>query len=556
MAATEQISFIKSFKKFLALLGLDKKDISTIYMFAILAGLVQLSLPLGIQTIISFVIAGSFSTSIVVLITMVLLGTFLNGLFQVRQMQVIEKVEQKIFVRYSFAFAEKIPKLNMEKMDNYYLPEVVNRFFETVSLQKGLDKLLLDLPTAIIQIALGIILLAFYHPIFIGFGIILMLIVVTIIRFTSLEGLVCALKSSDYKYSIANWIEEIARSNKSFKYASDSKLHLQKTDKILENYLGARTNYFKVLLSQYWTFISFKILITAGMLIVGATLLVNQQINIGQFIAVDIVILTIINSIEKLIGNLDKVYDALVSIEKLNKVVEAEGETTGSLSLSSENKGVSIEFKDVTFSYPDGKNVLSQISFQLEEGSIARLSGASGNGKSTILRLLTGSFQKFDGTILLNGIPIKNYQLSLMRKQTGILLNSQEVFQGTLLENLTMGNSNITLDEITHLASLVGLMPFIASLPQGFDTLLDAQGRRLPSKIKHTIVLVRALLGKHRLLLLESPFDHLNSTEEAAVLNYIKKEIKATALFISSKEPSLSVYKTESINNQLSLTYY
>jgi len=556
MAASEKVSFIKSFKNFLALLGLDKKDISTIYMFAILAGLVQLSLPLGIQTIISFVIAGSFSTSIVVLIALVLIGTFLNGLFQVRQMQVIEKVEQKIFVRYSFAFADKIPKLDMEKMDNYYLPEVVNRFFETVSLQKGLDKLLLDLPTAIIQIALGIILLAFYHPIFIGFGIILLLIVITIIRFTSLEGLVCALKASDHKYSIANWIEEIARSIKSFKYASNTKLHLHKTDKILENYLDARTGYFKVLLSQYWTFIAFKILITAGMLIVGATLLVNQQINIGQFIAVDIVILTIINSIEKLIGNLDKVYDALVSIEKLNKVVEAATEATGSLPISVEKNGVSLEFKDVTYSYPDGKIALTQIDFQIQKGSIAKLTGASGFGKSTILRLLTGSFQQFSGSILIDGIPIKNYKLSLLREQTGILLNSQEVFQGSLWENLTMNNANISLEEVTHLASMVGLMTFITSLPQGFDTLLDAQGRRLPAKVKHTIVLVRALLGNHRLLLLESPFDYLDSKEEALILNYIKEEIKATTLFISSKDISISANKTVAINNQLSLTYY
>jgi ABC-type bacteriocin/lantibiotic exporter with double-glycine peptidase domain len=292
------------------------------------------------------------------------------------------------------------------------------------------------------------------------------------------------------------------------------------------------------------------------MLIVGATLLVNQQINIGQFIAVDIVILTIINSIEKLIGNLDKVYDALVSIEKLNKIVEAETETTGSLAISSENKGVSIAFKDVSFTYPDGKNVLNQISFQLQEGSIARLSGASGNGKSTILRLLTGSFQQFNGAILIDGIPIKNYQLSLLRQKTGILLNIQEVFQGSLWENLTMNNANISLEEVTHLASMVGLTPFITSLPYGFDTLLDAQGRRLPAKVKHTIVLVRALLGNHRLLLLESPFDYLDNREELAVLNYIKQEIKATTLFISIKDLSFSSNKTVSINNQLSLTYY
>ena len=299
MTKDYQSNFLKAFLQLLEVLKLDKKDISSVYFFAILNGLIALILPLGIQTIISFVMAGSISASIVVLIFIVVLGVFCNGLVQVRQMQIIEKVEQKIFTRYTLEIADKLPKLDIEKLDGIYLPELVNRFFDVPSLAKRIDKLLLDLPSAIIQILFGLILLTFYHPIFIGFGAFLITIVVVILTYTSRKGLATSITASNYKYAIASWLEEMSRVIKSFKYGKKTDLHIQKTDELIGHYLDSRTSHFKVLLTQFWSLITFKIIITAAMLTVGAILLVNQQINVGQFIAVDIVILAIISSVEK-----------------------------------------------------------------------------------------------------------------------------------------------------------------------------------------------------------------------------------------------------------------
>ena len=170
MAQQTPGNLLKATQKLLKILQLDKKDVSAIYFFAILNGLIALVLPLGIQSIVSFVLAGTISTSIVILVLIVLIGVFFNGLVQVRQMQVIEKVKQKIFTRYTLEFADKIPKLNIQKLDKYYLPELFNRYFDVPSLTKSIDKLLLDIPTAVIQICFGLLLLTFYHPIFIGFG--------------------------------------------------------------------------------------------------------------------------------------------------------------------------------------------------------------------------------------------------------------------------------------------------------------------------------------------------------------------------------------------------
>lgn len=534
MAEQHQPTPAGAAKKFFTLLRLEKKDISTIYVYAILAGLVNFATPLGIQTIISFVMAGSLSTSIVVLIVMVVVAVFIGGLLQVRQMQVIEKIQQKIFVRYSLEFANRLPKLDIEKMSSYYLPELVNRFFDTASLQKGIEKLLLDIPSAIIQILFGVILLSLYHPVFIGFGLVLLLLLYIILRNTLPTGFAANVESSDYKYKTAAWLEEMARVVKTFKYSKGTSLNIEKADGYVSNYLESHTRYFRILVTQFWSLVGFKVIITASMLIVGSILLVDQQINIGQFIAADIVIIMVIGSVEKLITNLDKIYDVLTAVEKLAKITESDLEKEGNIQVSNSENGISIEFRKLQYSYDLGNPVLTDISFTAEPGKKICIYGNSGSGKSTILRLLTGAYKNFKGSLLVDGVSIDNYQLESLRSVTGILLGQQDIFQGTLLENFTMGNKNYDEEELKNLVELCSLTKFVQSLPQGYHTDLDTAGNRLPSKIKQSILLIRALLGKRRLLLLEEPFHFLDETEKYKMMEFILKDTSATTILTTT----------------------
>jgi len=536
MAYSTSGGLLKATQKLFKILKLDKKDISSIYFFAILGGLISLSLPLGIQTIISFVMAGSISASIVVLIVIVVFGVFLNGLVQVRQMQIIEKIKQKIFTRYTLEFADKLPRLNIEKLDGYYLPELVNRYFDVPSLTKSIDKILLDIPTAIIQILFGLLLLSFYHPVFIGFGALLIIIVLAIIKYTSARGLETSIEASDYKYAIASWLEEMARVIKSFKFSKNTNLHIQKTDYLIGKYLDARTSHFKILLLQFWSLISFKIIVTAAMLMVGAILLVDQEINVGQFIAADIVILAIISSVEKLISTLDKIYDTLTSINKLSKVLDSETEHIGSLALEATN-GISVSFNNVKFGY-NNELVLKGISFKIQPGQLVCISGASGSGKSSLLKLLTGAFVNYEGNVLINDVPVSNYNLKSLRSQTGILLHQQDIFNASLLDNLTMGNEEISLKDVTQIADKLGLTDFMQSYKNGYDTILDPLGKRLSANIKQEILLVRALLGNRSLLLLENPFNHLDEKEKTTLITYLRNEHTAT-IFITSEDPKI-----------------
>ena len=542
MAATAtQNIFANPVRRILQVIKLEKNEISSVYFYAILSGLIQLSLPLGIQSIISFVLGGAISTSLVVMIVLVVLGVFLNGLLQVNQMRLIEKVQQKIFVRYSFEFAERIPKLNLQSVDSYYLPELVNRFFDTVSLQKGISKLLLDIPAATIQIFFGLVLLSFYHPVFIFFGVVLLLIIYLILRLTSARGMESSLRESDYKYAVAGWLQEMARVVKSLKFSSANSLHISKTDKFVTGYLTHRTTHFKVLLFQYWSLVGFKVAITAAMLIVGSLLLVSQQLNIGQFIAAEIVILMVIGSIEKLMSNLDTVYDVLTSVEKLGKLTDKPMEQEGNILLTPSTNGLSVTLNAVNFRYDsDSKNVLHNINLAIQGNEKICIMGATGSGKSSLLRLMCGAYNQFDGIILIDGLPLSNYNLDSLRKETGILLSLQDIFQGSLLENISMGSEAISLKEILSLAETLGLKNFMNGLKEGLNTQLDPLGKKLSANIIKKILLLRALLNKPKLVLLEEPFDVLSDIDKASIKDYLLNDTAGQTIIISSNDEAFA----------------
>ncbi len=516
------------------LLKENKKEITSIYLFSILSGLVNLSLPLGVQTIIGLVMGATMVTSIYILIFLVVIGVFLVGLFQVNQMKIIETIQQKIFANYAFEFADKLPKMDLKLTDKYFIPEKVNRFFDTVNIQKGFAKLLLDIPIASVQIIFGVILLSLYHPLFILLGIVLLLILGGILKFTSQIGIETSIEESNYKYEVVGFFSEMARTLKSFKFSQGSNLNITKTDKNVSGYLKARTKHFQILLFQYKTLIFFKVSLTILMLTLGTYLLVNQQLNIGEFIAAEIVILMIISAVEKLIISLDSAYDVITGFEKIASVTEAPLEKSGHLPINQEMP-VELAMENFSFQFEAHKKLLHQVSVHIPAGSKVSVSGEEGSGKSLFIRMLTGNYQDFQGSLLVNHIPIQNYNLKSLRKQTGILLHGQEIFGGTVWENISLGSEEISPEAIMATAQQLGFEDFIKHFPKGFDSIIEPIGKKTPQTIIRKILLLRALTGDKKLLLLEEPWSGLDEKSAERLQAYLlSKNLNATAIVVSN----------------------
>jgi ABC-type bacteriocin/lantibiotic exporter with double-glycine peptidase domain len=538
------------FRRLSQLLGAYRKEVVSIYLFSALSGLVNLSLPLGVQTIIGLVMGATMVTSIYVLIFFVVLGVLLVGILQMNQMKIIESIQQKLFTSYAFDFAERIPQIDLKQSDGYFMPEKITRFFETLNIQKGFSKLLLDIPIASVQIILGIILLSLYHPLYLALGIVLLVILGLILGLTSQSGIQTSIEESNYKYEVTGFFGELARTLKSFKFSRGSELTLSRTDKNVLGYIQSRTKHFQVLLLQYRALIFFKVSLTILMLTLGTYLLINQQLNIGEFIAAEIVILMIISAVEKLITSMDSAYDVLTGLEKIASVIEIPLETSGDLTMKTD-KGISIQMQHFKFEFEPGKALLNDLNLHIESGDKVQIQGEEGAGKTLFLRMLTGNYADFMGNLLVNKVPIQNYDIQSLRQHTGVLLHGQEIFGGTILENIQLGQAEITPKLILETATNLGIDDFISYFPKGFQTQIEPIGKKTPQTWVKKILLLRALCGEKRLLLLEDPWAGIDEQTGEKISQYLHALGDAcTVVVISNKlHPAFKPSKTLTFHN-------
>ncbi len=521
-------------QRLVGLLQLEKRDILQIFYYAIFAGIVALSLPLGIQAIINLIQGAQISTSWVVLVIIVTLGVAFSGALQLMQLRIIETIQQRIFTRSSFELAYRFPKIKMSELRNYYPPELANRFFDTLTIQKSLSKILIDVPTAVLQILFALILLSFYHPFFIVFGLLLLVLIFVVFKFTAKKGLETSLKESKNKYKVAHWIQEIARSVISFKLSGSTNLGINKNDDLVNDYLKARESHFKVIMLQFIQMISFKVIVTASLLLIGGALVLKQEMNIGQFVAAEIIILLVIASVEKLILGLESFYDTLTSLEKIGQIVDKELENQGG-ETPQFSKGINIELEHVSYEVDNrDKHILNNISLKINSKSRILINGESGSGKSTLLRLIAGVIQPTGGHVYINDMSINSLHLNFYRSQLGLSLSDENPFEGSIRDNLTFGNTNISDEKIHEVLDIVGLKSFIKEQSDGLNTVLYPDGRQMSYSLSKKIVLARAILKTPKVLILEDALDRFNRAETKAIVDYLSHQDRPWALVVVS----------------------
>ncbi len=540
---TANTNYISPVRRFWMLLKPDRKEIKNVYVYSIVNGLVNLSLPVGIQAIINLIQGGQISTSWVVLVIFVIAGIIVAGLLQVSQMRITENLQQKIFVRAAFEFTYRLPRIKLEALYKRYAPELMNRFFDVMSVQKGVSKILIDFSTASIQVIFGLVLLSLYHPFFIVFSFILVVLIYSIFKFTGKLGLKTSLEESKYKYNVAHWLQELARTNVTFKMAGNTEMALSKTEKETSKYIKARESHFKILVQQYYLMIAFKVLVAAGLLIIGGILVMEQQMNIGQFVAAEIIILLVLGSVEKLIVSLEVLYDVLTSLEKIGQVTDLELDKATGIDISKESLegGIKIEFNNVDFCYPDqDKKILDGFSMVIEKNERVMIAGNNDSGKSTLISLIAGTYLPISGYIGYNDFPQGNINPMILRGIIGECLSSELLFEGTILENITMGREKATFDNVKWAIKNLGLEKIIKNLPEGYDTHIYPQGQQFSKSVVNKLLLARSIADQPKLLILKDMLVHMSPKERERILTFLTADENPWTFVIISSDAQIA----------------
>jgi ABC-type bacteriocin/lantibiotic exporter with double-glycine peptidase domain len=495
------------------LLVRERRDIGLVYLYATLNGLLYLSLPLGVQAITGLVSGGLILQPVVILILFVLAGSLGSGVLQVLQLSVVEVLQQRVFARMAFEFAFRLPRIRLEDVRDEYLPEVMNRFFESVIIQKSLAKLLTESTTAALQVLFGLVLLTFYHPYFAVFSVLLLAVLALIFRITGPRGLTTSLAESAEKYATVRWLQEIGRSITAFKFSGSSAFAIERMDRHVTRYLHHRKAHFRVLVQQAMSVVVFRTAVIGSLLILGSLLVINRQITLGQFVASEIVIVLVLAGIEKLILSISTLYDILTSVEKAGHVSDLPIERDGGTRMPvRKGLGIAVRAEGLGYSYP-GASVaaLAGVSLDVPAGQRVVITGFDGAGQTTLLRVLAGLYHDFSGGLAYDGLPARSLDLPALRGDIGQLLSSTDLFDGTVAENIRVGRRALTDADLATAIEAVGATDWLASLPHGLETQVNSGGRGLASHLVARLLLAQAIVGNPRLLVMDDFFQNLEA---------------------------------------------
>ncbi|SOE23627.1 ABC-type bacteriocin/lantibiotic exporter, contains an N-terminal double-glycine peptidase domain [Spirosomataceae bacterium TFI 002] len=538
----EQNEVLRPFQRLVRMLKVERKDIIAIYIYALLIGAISLVLPLGIQAIIGLVQGGLVFSSIYILIGLVFFALIVSGVMQVMQLSLVEYLVERLFSKAAFDYAFRIPRIKAEALLKYYPPELMNRFFDITTVQKTLPKLLIDITAALIQIIFGLLLLTAYHPLFIIFGLLTIILVLGVTRIYGSRTLDSNIVKSKYKYKIAQWLQDLARTSYTFKVAGNTTLPLQRMEMLLNGYLKYRKKYFDYLLVLFYNAVFFKALVTGGLLIVGTYLVINRQITIGQFVASEIVVVLVVGSVEKILLSLDSVFDLLTALDKLGQVSDLPLESTNGKvkHFNFSDKAIEVKVQKLTYVFEDNYSpTLKDCDLHIKSGESVCITGSNGSGKETLLNVLAGILTSYNGNINFNGVSLRDIEQGHLHEVIERNVSADGIFDGTLLENITMSRRKVQIKDVYWVMKNLNMEEAIGRLKEGLSTQMISGGRRFSQSFSTKVTLARCIVNKPKLLMLSNCYEHIDKQDLRSILKFLIDKSQPWTFITVSNDPQV-----------------
>ncbi|GAB6046342.1 ABC transporter ATP-binding protein [Methyloparacoccus murrellii] len=526
------------------LLSLESKDIWAVVAFSIGAGLMALATPVAVQSLVNTIAFGMLLQPLVVLVLILLGCLTLNNVLIGFQIYVVEMMQRRIFVRLVGDIAGRLRKASLEAFDNGNAPELVNRFFDVITVQKSGANLLLDGLAYGLQTLIGMLLLAFYHPILLAFDLLLVLSILFIFFILGKRGVETAIEESRCKYAVAGWLEDLARNATLVKWANGQRFVAETTDRLARDYLLAAGQHFSIVMRQQIGILVLHTLANTALLGLGGWMVIERQLTLGQLIAAELIVSAMLAGLSRLGKSLMSYYELMAGMNKLGLLLDLpveshRGETrvppTGPATLAIRQLGYRYAREHAA---PSG---IAESSLRLEGRHRVAVVGPSGSGRGTLLELIMGLRQPTSGTVLLDGYDLRDLRLDAAR-DTMALVKGHEIIEGTVLDNIRMGRTEIGIETIRDTLAGLELTDTIMALPDGLNTQLNYLGMPLPPEQVRRLMLVRAIVGQPRLLLIHETLDFLDNVVSANVIAWVLRPDAPWTAIVATQNPEVILH--------------
>jgi ABC-type bacteriocin/lantibiotic exporter with double-glycine peptidase domain len=525
--STSQGSYGHSLKKqgpierIYSLIRVERKDIWIIIIYGIAVGILSLVVPIATSSLVNIVAFGVLLQPVIVLTLLVFLFLSFAGLMQAIQTYIAEILQRRIFVRVSADFSSRFPVVKEEALDGHHPPELVNRFFDTMTVQKAAITLLVEGMQIVLTTVIGLLVIAFYHPIFLLFSITLLSTgYFFVIKQLGKHAIETAIKVSKEKYNVAAWLQEIARHRHTFKSRFGAFFANEKADTLTRSYLTAQKKHFRYLFRQVIGLLGIQALASAIVLGIGGYLVINRQLTIGQLVAAELIVAKVLDGLSKLGKHLETFYGFVAAMDKIGTITDLPLEETKLGILESNLEALEVNLSDIHYEMPIGGEVFEKLHFHVPAGRKVVISGGSALETSILIDLMGGYRSPKYGIVEMAGEDSREISKPELRSRIA-LIREMEIFDGTILDNLRVGRVEISMARIREVVDQVGLGPTINQLPNGIHTHLATYGIPLDSIQCKQLLVARALLGTPSLILIDEALDGIDPENLHRILDVL-----------------------------------
>jgi putative ABC transport system ATP-binding protein len=523
--------------RLLALLRPEWSDLWVILTFSLVAGVLALAIPIAVESLVDTVAFGRYLQPIIILA--ILLFTFLAFAAAMRGLlaYVVELIQRRLFVRVVADLAYRLPRVRQQALDKLYGPEILNYFFDVVTLQKVTATMLLEGLTVILQAIVGMIVLAFYHPFLLGFDIVLLLLMTVVTYLLGIGAVKTSVKESKAKFAVGGWLEQLMQNPTAFKLNSGMRLGVEKADQLVVNYLDARRSHWRILIRQILFALGVEVVAATALLGLGGWLVISGQLTLGQLVAAELIVMMIVGSFAKFGKHLEVYYDLTAAVDKLGKLFDLPVEPHNKLFHLPKSTPAALQARDLSYAY-DKKSVLNRLTFQMASGEQVAVVGEPGSGKSTLVDLICGVRPPASGHVELDGIDLRELRPDALRQQIGVA-RAGEIFHGTIDENVHLGRTGICADDVREALDAVGLLDDVLVLPDGLNSMLYVGGVPLSATQVTRLVIARAIVSRPRLLLIDGTLDYLDDQTALFVLDRLTRKPTSWSLLLCTGRQAL-----------------
>ena len=532
------LDLTKTFNRLNHLIALEKHDITAVFMVAFIVGILSLATPIAVQTLVNTVAMGGVLQPLFIVAIMLFILLIFSGILQIAERYLIEFIQRRLWVRTAIEAGIKAQGLDIASQDNHDSIEVMNHFFEVPAMRSSVDFLLADGMISILRMTIGSLALLFYSPYYFIASLIMFIILWFIIRVLGRDAIDAAIDHSYPKYDLVAYLTSTVRNLRASKFAVDHEYGPQKIDELSNSYLDKRARYFDILIRQD---IAGRLTYAFGitsMLSLGAWLVMQGDLNLGQFVAAELIIFGVLVAYVKIILILKSYYELVAGLNKLNAIQDLPEERGGNHDVPL-GLPAFVDFNQVSFSFDHQDQVVKQLTFSLPSGSSNAIIGQTGSGKSTLVDLITGLRSPASGVVMINGVDLRDANMEALRAQVSSVKNI-EIFESSILDNLRLGHKDITVDSLINVLRSLGLFKAVLQLKDGLETKLSITGLPLTNHQLRVLMVARAVIHKPVLVIVDELLDDLDEVELKPVLEYLFAGLNQWTLLILTKDQGIA----------------